>query len=183
MSTASAMGVAMNKSQKACLVIDYLVEALNNEPSSSLRRASILVDIAQNPGTNAADIMNRLGLPKSVATREVEWLFDNGCIRRGGPSADGRSVPLEIWGYSRNAVDEAISYFKGNYANLKSFLEHLSKAARQEKPSLRDAKIIAFLMDRKQATKQEIMEALYDSGSTDHRSFNELVEDGVVEAA
>ena len=31
--------------QKACYVIDHLVEALGNDPSSSLRRALILNDI------------------------------------------------------------------------------------------------------------------------------------------
>jgi DNA-binding MarR family transcriptional regulator len=169
------------KGQKACLVIDHLVEALGNEPSSSLRRAQILVDIDQYPGTTQTGIMERLGVNKSAVNREVEWLFNYGCIMRAESKDDGRAVPLKICGYSKTSLDEALDYFEGNHDNLKTFLTEFGKAMRMEKPSLRDAKIMAFVHERKSATKQQILESLYEgSASTDNRSINELVEEGLL---
>ena len=55
--------------QKICTIIDHLVEALGNEPSSSLRRTLILADIDQYPGTTQTGIMERLGIHKSALTR------------------------------------------------------------------------------------------------------------------
>ena len=169
------------KGQKACYVIDHLVEALGNEPSSSLRRAQILVDIDQYPGTTQTGIMERLGINKSAVTREVEWLFNYGCIMREESKNDGRAVKLQTCGYSRSAMDSALGYFDGNHDNLKNFLTEFGKAMRMEKPSLRDAKIMAFMHERKAATKQQVLEVLYEGAtSTDNRSINELVEEGLL---
>lgn len=170
--------------QKGCLVIDHLVEALGNEPSSSLRRAMILVDIDQYPGTTQTGILERLQIHKSALNREVEWLFNYGCIMRQGSDADARSVKLVTCGYSRKALEAALDYFDGGHENLKFFLAEFIKAIRQEKPTLRDAKIIATLYDRRQATKQEVIDSLYKgAASTDHRSLNELIDAGVIEDA
>lgn len=172
------------KGQKACYVIDHLVEALGNEPSSSLRRALILADIDQYPGTTQTGIMERLGVHKSAVTREIEWLFNYGCIRRGASKNDARAVQLETWGYSRTALDAALDYFNGNHDQLKRFLNEFSKAMKMEKPSLRDAKIIAFVHDRKAVSKQQILGVLYQgSVSTDNRSINALVQEGLLKDA
>jgi DNA-binding MarR family transcriptional regulator len=168
--------------QKACFVIDHLVEALGNEPSSSLRRAMILVDIDQYPGTTQTGILERLQIHKSSLNREIEWLFNYGCIMRQGSDDDARSVKLTTHGYSKKALEAALDYFGGEHQNLKGLLEDYIKILKQEKPTLRDAKIISFLYDRKNASKHEIIESLYrSSASTDHRSLNDLVDGGVVE--
>ena len=170
--------------QKACFVIDHLVEALGNEPSSSLRRALILADIDQYPGTTQAGIMERLQIHKSALNREIDWLFNYGCIVRRESQNDGRAVQLEICGYSKKAFDTALSYFDGSHENLKVFLEEFGKALKQEKPSLRDAKIVATLYDRKTASKQDVIDSLYQgSATTDHRAVNELIEEGLIEDA
>jgi DNA-binding MarR family transcriptional regulator len=170
------------KGQKACFVIDHLVEALGNDPSSSLRRALILNDIDQYPGTTQAGIMERLHIHKSALNREIEWLFNYGCINRQESQKDGRAVKLELCGYSKKAFDNALDYFDGAHENLKVFLEELTKVLRQEKPTLRDAKIIASLYERGQATRQEVMDRLYHGpASTDSRAYNQLVEEGLIE--
>ncbi len=167
--------------QKVCYVIDHLVEALGNEPSSSLRRALILVDIDQHPGTTQTGIMDRLQINKSAVTREIDWMFNYGCLARQGSEEDGRAVKLMVCGYSRNALDSALDYFNGDHNALKKFIMEFNKAMKMEKPSLRDAKIIAVLKERKGATKQEILDRLYHGPvSTDNRTFNELVEEGLV---
>jgi DNA-binding MarR family transcriptional regulator len=172
------------KGQKACYVIDHLVEALGNEPSSSLRRAIIMVDIDQYPGTTQTGVMERLGVHKSALNREIEWLFNYGCIMRQESSDDGRAVRLMTCGYARKALESALDYFDGDHTNLKFFLEQFIKIIKQEKPTLRDAKIMATLYDRKKATKQTVIDALYKgSVSTDNRAINELVDAGVIEDA
>ncbi len=169
------------RGQKACYVIDHLVEALGNEPSSSLRRALILADIDQYPGTTQTGIMERLGINKSALTREIEWLFNYGCIMRDESKDDARAVKLQICGYSKKSLDDALDYFDGGHDALKYFLEEFNKAMKMEKPSLRDAKIMAFMHERKFATKQQVLENLYQGAvSTDNRSINELVEEGLL---
>jgi DNA-binding MarR family transcriptional regulator len=170
--------------QKACLVIDHLVEALGNEPSSSLRRAQILVDIDQYPGTSQAGIMERLGIHKSALNREIEWLYDYGCIMRQGSEQDGRAIKLMVCGYSKKGMEGALNYFKSSHEDLKTFLGGFAKFLKQEKPTLRDAKIVASLYEMRHASRQQVMDALYDNGSnsTDNRAFNQLVEDGVINA-
>lgn len=170
--------------QKACYVIDHLVEALGNEPSSSLRRAMILVDIDQYPGTTQTGILERLQIHKSSLNREIEWLFNYGCIMRQGSEDDARSIKLMTCGYSKKALESALDYYNGEHRNLKIFLEEASKVLKQEKPTLRDAKIVATLYVRKDATRQEVIDTLYQgAATTDHRALNELVQSGVIEDA
>lgn len=167
--------------QKACMVIDHLVEALGNESSSSLRRALILTDIDQNPGTTQADIMERLSLDKSTVKRETDWLFDYGCIRVQDCNQDGRSKTIEICGYSKQGLDAALGYFDGRHQFLKAFLEALGLYLKQEKPTLRDAKIVSTLYEKEDASKQEVLDELYEgSASTKNRAFNKLQEEGVI---
>ena len=170
------------KGQKACFVIDHLVEALGNEPSSSLRRAMILTDIDQYPGSTQAGVMERLHIHKSALNREMEWLFNYGCIKRQNCEDDGRAVKLETCGYSKKALESALDYVDGDHQTLKNFLNGFSKILRQEKPSLRDAKIFATIHEKKgRATKQDVMNNLYKGGtSTDSRALAQLIEDGVI---
>ncbi len=169
------------KGQKACLVIDHLVEALGNDPSSSLRRALILTDIDQNPGTTQVDIMERLGLDKSTVKREVDWLFDYGCIRLQDCDQDARAKKIEIEGYSKIGLKAALDYFNSKHEFLKGFIEEFSNSLKIEKPTLRDAKIVATLYDRKEASKQDVIDSLYNgSASTDNRAVNKLIDEGLI---
>ncbi len=167
--------------QKACIVIDHLVEALGADASSSLRRAQILVDIDQYPGSTQSAIMDRLNVHKSALNREIEWLFNYGCVMFQENSADGRSKQIYICGYSKKSLDAALDYCEGSHEKLKFFLHNTSKTLKQEKSTLRDAKIVASLYEKKEAEKQDVMNALYDGGtSTDYRALNKLVETGIV---
>lgn len=169
------------EAQKASMIIDHLVEALGNDPSSSLRRAMILTDIDQNPGTTQADIMERLKLDKSTVKREIDWLFDYGCIRMQDCDSDGRSKKIEICGYSKTGLKAALGYFDGRHGNMKAFIDGFAKILKQEKPTLRDAKIICVLTEKKVASKQDVLESLYNGApSTDHRAFNKLMEEGLI---
>ena len=170
--------------QKACYVIDHLVEALGNDPSSSLRRAIILNDIDQYPGTTQSGVMERLHINKSALTREIDWLFNYGCIMRHESDIDGRAVKLETCGYSKRALESALEYFTDEHSDLKVFLEKFTKFLKQEKPTLRDAKIVASLFEMRDASKQKVIDTLYKGApSTDSRAFNQLVEDGVISDA
>ena len=169
------------KGQKACLVIDHLVEALAGDPSSSLRRALILVDIDQYPGSTQTGIMERLHIHKSALNREIEWLFNYGCVMLSDARRDGRIKKIEICGYSKTGLKAALDYFDGEHDNMKSFLNGFNDVLRQEKPSLRDAKIFASLHEKGEASKQQIMDNLYNSpASTMNRAINKLVQDGVI---
>lgn len=169
------------KGQKACYVIDHLVEALGNEPSSSLRRAMILVDIDQHPGTTQVGIMERLHIHKSAVNREIEWLFNYGCIKMSDSERDGRVKKIEVYGYAKTALDAAMDYAGGSHDNMKAFLEQAARTLRQEKPTLRDARIVATLYEKKHATRQQVIESLYrGASSTENRAINKLVEDGII---
>lgn len=167
--------------QKASFVIDHLVEALGNEPSSSLRRALILVDIDHYPGTTQTGIMERLQIHKSALNREIEWLFNYGCIMREESKNDGRAVKLVACGYARKALESALDYFGGEHEGLKFFLEGFTKLLKQEKPTLRDAKIYTVVFNKGRTSKQDILNGLYDgSASTDNRAINSLIDQGVL---
>jgi len=167
--------------QKACLVIDRLVEALANDASSSLRRAMILVDIDQYPGTTQTGIMERLGLHKSAVNREVDWLFNYGCVMVKDCDNDGRSKTIQICGYSKTAMNEALMYFGGRHKNLQGFLMGLARFLKQDKPTLREAKIVSAIYEKKDAEKSDVIKDLYEgSASTKNRVVNKLIEDGIL---
>ncbi len=169
------------KGQKACLVIDHLVEALAGDPSSSLRRALILVDIDQYPGTTQTGIMERLHIHKSALNREIEWLFNYGCVMVSDAKRDGRLKKIEVCGYSKTGLKASLDYFDGDHDNLKGLLEDFGDILKLEKPTLRDAKIISTLYERKNAPKQMVIEGLYNAPtSTNNRAINKLIEEGVV---
>lgn len=169
-------------------MIDHLVQALGNDPSSSLRRALILVDIDENPATTQADIMERLNIGKSAMKREADWLFDYGCITRQDSAEDARTKTLNVCGYSKKELDAALGYFTeaenagvSCHKSLKFFLQRLIKIISVEKPSLRDAKIVSTLYEKGNADKQGVTEWLYNGpASTDNRAINKLIEEGIV---
>lgn len=168
-------------SQRFCFVIDHLVEALGNQSSSSLRRALILTDIDQYPGTTQTGIMERLGIHKSALNREIEWLFDYGCIVRQNCDEDARAVKLETCGYSKKALESALDYFDGEHKSLHVFLKGFVKLLKQEKPTLRDARIVATLYDRNGSEKSSVSSILYGgSSSTNNRAINKLLDTGVI---
>jgi DNA-binding MarR family transcriptional regulator len=78
-------------------------------------------------------------------------------------------------------LEGALGYFDGAHEKLKGFLELFEKVLKQQKATLREAKIVAALYDKKEATKQELSDVLYDSSSaTKNRVINKLVEEGTV---
>jgi DNA-binding MarR family transcriptional regulator len=169
------------RGQKSCLVIDHLVEALANDPASSLRRAQVLNDIDRYPGTTQTDIMGRLDINKSAMNREIEWLFNYGCITRQGAEEDGRAVRLETAGYAKRALEAALDYFPKKHEGLHLFLNQYIKVLKQDRPTLRDARIVSTLYDKGKASKAEVLESLYSGpATTDNRAYNKLVEDGVL---
>ncbi len=174
--------VMASQGHKACRVIDHLVEALGSMPSSPLRRALILVDIDQNPHTTQSNIMERLNLPKPVITREIDWLYNYGCIMRQDCMDDARSKTLTLCGYSKISLNEALAYCEGHHENLKLLLSGFIEALNLEKATLRDAKLVATLYEQKEAVKKDILGNLYDMpGATDHRAYNKLVQEGIIQ--
>ena len=163
-------------------MIDHLVEALAGDPSSSLRRAIVLTDIDEHPGTTQTESMARLDLDKSSMNREIDWLFNYGCVRVQDSKEDGRAKKLEVCGYSKRALDSALDYFPGAHKGLHSFLNLYIKVLKQERPTLRDARIVATLYEKGQASKSEVIGSLYSGpASTDNRAYKKLVDDGVIE--
>lgn len=174
--------VMTSQGHKACRVIDFLVEALGSMPSAPLRRALILVDIDQHPNTTQTEIMKRLNLPKPLITREIDWLYNYGCIMRQECCDDARSKELLLCGYSKLSINKALAYCADNHENLKSLLSGFMSALNLEKSTLRDAKLVASLYERREALKKDILADLYDvPGATDHRAYNKLVQEGVIQ--
>ncbi len=170
------------RGQKSCLVIDHLVEALGNDPSSSLKRALILTYIDENPGITQTEIMHHIGSSKSAMNREIEWLFNYGCIVRQNAEDDGRAIKLETCGYSKRALESALDYFPQKHKGLQNFLNRYIKVLKQDRPTLRDARIVATLYDKGEIPKSKVMEELYNGPkTTDNRAYKKLVEDGVIE--
>ncbi len=173
--------ITASKAQKIGQIIDHLVDALGGEPSCTIRRAVILADIDEFPGTTQAEIMARLEVDKSTLNRDIEWLYDYGCITRGQGSADGREIPLQICGYSRKSLGYALESFEFSHKSLKNFLITFISLFREHKPTLRDAKILALAGDVGGASRQDIAEGLYSGPSTtESRALSNLIELGIV---
>lgn len=174
-------GNVESKAMKVGHVIDHLVDALGGEPACTLRRAVILADIDENPGTTQAGIIQRLKADKSALNRDIEWLYDYGCILRQ-PGRDGREVSLTICGYSKKNIDLALSYFNNSHKSLKNFLIRYINFFGHHKPTLRDAKIIAAVGDKDPSNRQQVFQTLYNGPqTTDNRAINNLIELGILE--
>ncbi len=170
------------RGQKACIVIDHLVEALAGDPSSFIRRAQVLNYIDEHSGVTQTEIMHEFDISKSAMNREIEWLFNYGCITRKNAEKDGRAITLETCGYSKKALEAALDYFPERHKGLQSLLNRYIKILKQGRPTLRDARIVSTLYDKRQASKPEVMDTLYNGpATTDNRAYNKLVSDGVIE--
>lgn len=164
-------------------IIDHLVAALAGDPSCSLRRALVLVDIDANPGTNQAEIMERIDIDKSSLNRDIEWLFDYGCIRRLPGGQDARTKHLETSGcFSRKHLLDALKLTESSHESLKNFLITFINEFSPHKLSLRDAKVISVIGERGEADKRDILNGLYDTpGSTADRTIKNLLFGGLIE--
>ena len=171
----------LSNAQKACLTIDYLVDAMAYHSSCPIRRAAILVDIHENPQTTQAAIMERLDISKSALNRDIDWMFNYGMIRREESDQDARKVKLTISAYSAEHVEKTLELFKNNHKSLQIFLKKLIKVLKDDKATLREAKIIAKIYEAGTITKQEVLESLYSgSPATESRAFAKLMEEGLI---
>lgn len=169
------------RGQKSCLVIDHLVEALAGDPSSNLRRAIILTMIDESPGITQTEVMNNLDITKSAMNREIEWLYNYGCITRKTDEKDGRAIGLESCGYSKRAIESALDYFPNGHKDLQNFIELYIKVLNQDRPTLRDARIVSTLYDQGKTKKSKVMDSLYNGPTTtDNRALKQLIENGVI---
>ncbi len=170
------------RGQKSCLVIDHLVEALAGDPSSSIKRVMILNHIDENPGITQTEIMKNLGIKsKTTMNRDIDWLFNYGCIHRNQDRKDGRAIKLETCGYAKRALESALDYFPKRHKGLQNFLNRYIKVLKQARPTLRDARIIATLYNKVKSSKPELIDSLYNGpATTDNRAYKKLLDDGVI---
>jgi len=172
--------ITASKAEKIGHVVDHLVDALGGEPACTLRRAVILTDIDQHPGTTQTEIISRLDVHKSALNRDIEWLYDYGCIMRQS-GEDGRTLQLTICGYAKRNLDLALEYFEHDHKSLKNFLIRLITLFGDHRPTLRDAKIMAVVSDKRAVTKQQVYEGLYNGpSSTDQRALGNLIDFGFI---
>ena len=164
-------------------IIDHLVDALGGEPSCTVRRAIILTDIDAHQGTTQAEILARMDdVHKSALNRDVEWLYDHGCILRQPDPDNARILRLSTCGYAKKNLDYALKYFDFSHSAMLHFLENMNGVFGTKKPTLRDAKIISFLGYKKSVTRQEIFDNLYSGPvATDNRAINNLINFGMVQ--
>lgn len=173
--------VSASKIQQLGLILDHLVDALGGDPSSTLRRAVILADIDEFPGTTQAEVIERLNLNKSATSRDIDWLHDYGCIMRQPGTTDGRVIHIVTCGYSKKNLGLALDYFENSHKKLKIFLEGLIDMFSDRKPTLRDAKLLATMADLGEASKQELFGRSYNGPqTTNSRALESLVEEGLI---
>ena len=170
------------KADAATVIIDHLVAALGGEPSCTLRRAVVFTDIDQHPGTTQTDIMARTDLDKSSMNRDIEWLYDYGCITRTPGGTDGRTIKLRTCGYAKKNLGLALEYFEFSHENLKYFLTGFISLFGQHKPTLRDAKIVSVIGKNGAISRARILDNLYQGPTTtDNRAVNNLINSGLVQ--
>ncbi len=170
-----------NRIQQMGLILDHLVDALGGDPSSPLRRAQILLDIDEHPDTTQSGVMERLGLNKSMVNREIEWLYDHGCVLRQPSLQDGRVIHIATCGYSKKNLDLALDYFEKSHKNLHFFLETLINLFTEQKPTLRDAKFLVAAVDMGEATRQDLFARGYSGAQTTNvRALDSLIEQGLL---
>lgn len=173
--------VSANRIQQMGLILDHLVDALGGDPSAPLRRAQILIDIDAHPETTQAAIMDRLGVNKSTLNREIDWLYDQGCILRQPSKQDGRVIHMITCGYSKKNLGLTLDYFEKSHKNLHFFIETLISLFTDQKPTLRDAKFLVAAADMGEATRQELFNRGYVGAQTTNvRALDNLVEQGLL---
>jgi len=126
-------------------------------------------------------VMERLKLNKSTLNREIEWLYDQGCILRQPSQQDGRVIHMLSCGYSKKNLGLTLDYFEKSHKNLHFFLERLINLFAEQKPTLRDAKFLVAAADMGEASRQELFERGYSGAQTTNvRALDSLVEQGLL---
>ena len=168
-------------SQQTCAIIDHLVDALAYHSSCTIRRATVLVDIHANPQTTQAEILKRLDVSKSALNRDIDWMFNYGALRRQECPKDARKIILAVSEYSAEHLEKALIIFKNSHKSLQKFLERFISLLRDEKSTLREAKIIAKIHESGMISKQEVLDSLYNgSATTENRALTKLIEEGFI---
>ena len=167
--------------QQMGLVLDHLVDALGGDPSCTLRRAVILADIDEYPETTQTGVMERLNIDKHTLNRDIQWLYDQGCVLRNSGKDDGRVIHMVTCGYSKKNLGLALDYFNNSHKNLKKFLEGYIDIFKDHRPTLRDAKIMATMADLGTTTRQELLSRSYTGPhTTNARALDGLAELGLL---
>lgn len=168
--------------QQMGLVLDHLVDALGGDPSSPVRRAVILTDIDEHPETTQTGVMERLKIDKHTLNRDIQWLYDQGCILREPGKEDGRVIHIVTCGYSKKNLALALDYLGNSHKKLKIFLNGYISIFKDHKPTLRDAKIMATMADLGTASKQELLSRSYQGPQTTNaRALEGLIEEGLLD--
>lgn len=165
---------------KLAEVVDHLVDAVG-DPSISLRRARILIDIDQYPGTTQNAIGERLNLEKSVVSRNVDWLWGHGCILRTEGRSDARESALNTSTYTHKHLQLALRPFGNQHQGLQKTLEIFVGLFHKHMPSLRELKALLTVGVIGEASRGEIIDNLYNGpATTDQRAIKTLIEEGIV---
>lgn len=161
-------------------VIDHLVDAVG-DPSASVRRVLILLDIDQFPGTTQNAVGERLNLEKSVISRNVDWLWGHGCVIRGAGRQDGRESQLNTSPYSQKHLQLALRSFGNHHEVLKKSLDVFIRLFHKHMPSLRELKALLTVGVKGQATRGDIISNLYDGpATTDQRAIRTLIDENIL---
>jgi len=161
-------------------VVDHLVDAVG-DPSATLRRASILLDIDLNPGTTLNALGERLQLEKSVSSRNVDWLWNQGCVLRKPGREDAREVELETSPYAHKHLQLALRPFGNHHAVLIKSLNMFIQLFQKHMPTLRELKALLTVSAVGKASKAQVINHLYDGpATTDQRAVRHLIEEGVI---
>ncbi len=161
-------------------VVDHIVDSVR-DPSISLRRAMILLDIDEHPKTTQNAIGERLGLEKSVVSRNVEWLCEHGCVIHNIGKTDARESELQTSVFTHKHLQLALRSFGNHHLALKKNLDLFIQLFQEHMPSLRDLKALLTVGAKGQATRADIVNNLYDGpATTDQRAIRTLIEEGIV---
>lgn len=161
-------------------VVDHLVDAVR-DPGVTLRRVLIALDIDEHPGTTQNAIGERLGLEKSVVSRNVEWLCEHGCVVRHTGRNDARESELQTSPFTHKHLHLALAPFGNHHFLLKKTLDLFINALTGHMPSLRDLKVLVTVGAKGQATRADVMNHLYDGpATTDQRAIRGLIEEGIL---
>ena len=168
--------------QQMGLVLDHLVDALGGDPSCTLRRAVILTDIDEHPETSQSEVMERLKIDKHSLNRDIQWLYDQGCVLRVSGQEDARIIHMLTCGYSKKNLGLALDYFGHSHKKLKKFLEGYISIFTDHKPTLRDAKLMVAMAELGTASKQELLARSYDAPQTTNaRALDGLIAEGLLD--
>lgn len=161
-------------------VVDHIVDAVG-DPSVTLRRALIVLDIDQNPQTTQNAVGERLNLEKSVISRNVDWLWGHGCVIRAEGRQDGREIELQTSQFTHKHLQLALRPFGNHHEVLKKSLEVFIGMFHKHMPSLRELKALLTVGAKGQASRSDIINNLYDGPpTTDQRAIRTLFEEGIV---